>query len=76
MRDVAGSGEPGVSERVPAATVADVNAEWGVRGAKVYALMRNAMDTVTVESLRPFGARPGPPRTVIVGVKVAAVPDT
>ena len=76
MRDVAGSGEPGVSERVPAATVADVNAEWGVRGAKVYALVRNAMDTVTVESLRPFGARPGPPRTVIVGVKVAAVPDT
>jgi Fe(3+) dicitrate transport protein len=76
MRDVAGSGEVDPRASVPSATVVDLHAEWGIPGrgeapgAKVYAVARNALDTVTYESLRPFGVRPGAPRTVIVGVKV------
>jgi Fe(3+) dicitrate transport protein len=70
MRDAAGSGVVDARAHVPASTVLDVDASWGVRGVGLYLLARNALDAVTVESLRPFGVRPGVPRTVIVGLKV------
>jgi hypothetical protein len=33
-------------------------------------VVRNLTNTVTVESLRPYGARPGAPLAVMAGVKV------
>ena len=71
MRDVAGQGSIPEEERIPATAVFDLAAD--VRATdqlKVYLQVRNFTDAATVESLRPFGARPGAPLTVMVGVKV------
>lgn len=71
MRDVAGQGAIPDAERIPAALVLDVAADVRVdERLTAYVTVRNATDAVTMESLRPFGARPGAPRTVLVGLKM------
>ncbi len=74
MLDIAGDATEAPLQ-VPAATIVDLQAAWRpTASVEVYALLRNATDTVTIESLRPFGARPGAPRTALVGVKVRPSP--
>jgi Fe(3+) dicitrate transport protein len=73
MRDVAGQGEAAPDTLVPAALVADLSGRWNLReGLVLYGLARNVLDNATVESLRPFGARPGAPRTFLVGIELRA----
>ncbi len=72
MRDVAGQGafEPGRS--TGAAFVLDAVASLGFgRWGKAYLTIDNATDEAVVVARRPFGARPGVPRLVIVGYKNA-----
>jgi len=70
MRDVAGQGKVPTTERLPAATVFDISTDVDItRSASAYLLVRNVLDTVTLESLRPYGARPGAPLTVMLGLK-------
>jgi Fe(3+) dicitrate transport protein len=70
MRDVAGQGEVAEAERTEAVHVLDLAGSvdferWG----KVYATVDNVLDRAAVVSRRPFGARPGVPRLVIIGYK-------
>ncbi|MES2644282.1 MAG: TonB-dependent receptor [Myxococcota bacterium] len=72
MRDVAGQGDIPREELLPTAVVFDIAADVRVTDqVTAYLVARNVTDAVTLESLRPFGARPGAPRTILVGVKVA-----
>lgn len=77
MRDVAGQGEIAEIERIPASATFDLAGNVRVaKGVTLYGLVRNVGDAATIESLRPFGARPGSPRTFILGIKVfASDPD-
>ena len=75
MRDVAGQGEIPDEERIPAALVVDLSGELVLTPrVRAYLLARNVADAAVVESLRPFGARPGAPRTVMLGIKVGGAP--
>jgi Fe(3+) dicitrate transport protein len=70
MRDVAGQGEVPESERTDALHVFDLAGSvdfdrWG----KLYTTIDNVLDSAAVVSRRPFGARPGVPRIVVVGYK-------
>jgi Fe(3+) dicitrate transport protein len=70
MRTRAGSGalEPGFS--TDAFTVLNLSAEYGVTSwTRVFAGVQNLTDATYVAARRPFGARPGLPRTVTLGVK-------
>lgn len=73
MRDVAGQGEIAEIERIPAAATFDLAGNVVVaKNVSLYGLVRNVADSATIESVRPFGARPGSPRTFILGIKVFA----
>jgi len=75
MRDQAGQGVIPEAEAIPAATWVDLNGELRLyKGLRLYGLARNVGDTVILESYRPDGARPGAPRTLIAGLKLA--PET
>jgi Fe(3+) dicitrate transport protein len=75
MRDQAGQGVIPEAEAIPAATWVDLNGELRLyKGLRLYGLVRNVGDTVILESYRPDGARPGAPRTLIAGLKLA--PET
>jgi Fe(3+) dicitrate transport protein len=73
MRDVAGQGPVDAAAALPAAFTLDLAVEGRLTpNVRAYALARNLTGTAVVESLRPFGARPGGPFTVMAGVKVGA----
>ena len=70
MRDVAGAGEPLAGESTEALTVVDAAAHgffgrWG----QGYLTVDNLADQAAIVARRPFGARPGKPRTIVVGYK-------
>lgn len=70
MRDVAGQGDMDPSEVTDSAFVVNLAARVRVgRWGEVYATVDNILDEVHVTSRRPFGARPGVPRLIVVGYK-------
>jgi Fe(3+) dicitrate transport protein len=69
-RTRAGSGElePGFS--TDAFTVFNLSAEYGVTDwTRLYAGVQNVMGATYIAARRPFGARPGLPRTVTLGLR-------
>lgn len=73
MRDVASQGPIPDRELIPASFVLDVEGRARLSPrVEAYAIVRNATNAVSVESLRPYGARPGAPRAILAGVKVGS----
>jgi Fe(3+) dicitrate transport protein len=71
MRDIAGQGDVDPGELTDASLVLDLAASvrftsWG----QAYLTMTNLLDEDHIASRRPFGARPGAPRLVILGCKL------
>jgi Fe(3+) dicitrate transport protein len=59
--------------RIPAFLQVDLSARVQLgAAAALYATATNLLDNRAVASWRPFGARPAPPRTVMVGLKLGA----
>lgn len=71
MRDQAGQAyDSKPSVWTDAATVLDASASYAVpRWGKLYLTVNNLLDEVHVTSYRPYGARPGVPRQIILGYK-------
>jgi Fe(3+) dicitrate transport protein len=70
MRTRAGSGDLEPAHSTDGFTVLNVSAELGVNSwTRVFAGVQNLTDASYVAARRPFGARPGLPRTVTLGVK-------
>ncbi len=70
MRDVAGQGPVAPEAEIPASRSVDAAAHlFGGRLGQLYTTVTNIFDEASVVSLRPFGARPGAPRTFIFGYK-------
>ncbi|WP_428265355.1 TonB-dependent receptor family protein [Haliangium sp.] len=71
MRDVAGQGGGDPYEWTDAATVLDLAASYTLpRFGKLYVNLNNVLDESHITSRRPYGARPGAPRLLIVGYKL------
>jgi Fe(3+) dicitrate transport protein len=70
MRDTAGQGEAPAAEWTDAAWVLDAAARvrWP-RWGELYVTVDNVLDEAHITSRRPFAARPGVPRLVLVGYK-------
>jgi Fe(3+) dicitrate transport protein len=70
MRDVAGAGDPAPGEKTQAATVLDGAASYQVgKWGRAYLTVGNMLDQTHIVSRRPFGARPGRPRLIVLGYK-------
>lgn len=70
MRDIAGQGPLEETERTDAAMVVDLAASYSFqRWGKLYLNFNNLLDEVHVTSRRPYGARPGVPRQIVLGYK-------
>ncbi|MCG8424731.1 MAG: TonB-dependent receptor [Proteobacteria bacterium] len=70
MRDVAGSGDIALGRRIDGAWVLDLAANYALgRWGTAYLVVDNLLDRATIVSRRPFGARPGKPRTAVLGYK-------
>jgi Fe(3+) dicitrate transport protein len=70
MRDFASQGMLAPQDRTESATVLDFAGNvqlW--KHAKLYTTVNNIFDQANIVSRRPFGARPGAPRMVIMGIK-------
>ena len=71
-RSVAGSGAIPAEERIDSRTLLDLRGEFDVGEAlTLFAGVQNLTDEVYNVAFRPAGARPGAPRTVLAGVKLA-----
>ena len=71
-RSVAGSGPIPADERIDSRTLLDLRGEFDVGEAlTVFAGVQNLTDEVYNVAFRPAGARPGAPRTVLAGVRLA-----
>lgn len=71
MREVAGQGEPTPGTATDG--YLQLDAAVSVRPLKwlsIYGVGKNLLDTVYIASRRPFGARPGAPRSLQLGVKL------
>lgn len=70
MRDTAGQGTPEPGDATDATLVLDLSAavEFG-RWGKAYLTVDNVLDETSIVSRRPYGARPGVPRLVVLGYK-------
>jgi Fe(3+) dicitrate transport protein len=69
MRDLAGQGEVGADEGIAAHQLIDATLRWKV--AKRLSLRlgaRNLLDSNYMSSMRPFGARAGAPRQLLIGL--------
>jgi Fe(3+) dicitrate transport protein len=70
MRDVAGQGAADDIERTESTVVIDLVARYrAARYGELYVTVDNALDEAHITSRRPFGARPGVPRLVVLGYK-------
>jgi Fe(3+) dicitrate transport protein len=69
MRDVAGQGETLPIERTDAQVIFDASAHVELGDCQLYLTVDNLFDSAAIVSRRPFGARPGSPRLVVVGAK-------
>lgn len=71
MRDVAGQGDIPEDELIPEVLLFDTSINVHLHERfKLYATLNNVLGTVYLESLRPYGARPGAPRQLMVGAKI------
>lgn len=70
MREQAGQGPIPPGDHTDAHTIVDVAAHWKVNGrGELYLSVDNLLDESYIASRRPFGARPGKPRDVLLGFK-------
>ena len=70
MRDIAGQGAIEEAFLIPAHTVVDITGGFQPRkGTRIYAKCENALNERYIVSKRPFGARPGKPMQILVGLK-------
>jgi Fe(3+) dicitrate transport protein len=70
MRDVAGQGEVAPEDRTEGVHVVDLAGSVELpRWGKLYLTVDNLLDSASIVSRRPFGARPGVPRLVVVGYR-------
>ncbi len=70
VRDVAGQGAIPAAARGEAALTIDLDAHARLhRAAELYATVSNLLDEQVIASRRPYGARPNPPRLIVVGYK-------
>ena len=69
MRTVAGRGTPPREQRTDSYLVLDLAGTYELRpGLAAYARIDNLLDNTYLVAWRPFGARPGKPRTATIGV--------
>jgi Fe(3+) dicitrate transport protein len=73
MRDIASQdGDQKMTRWTDSATVIDLAASYTpARWGKLYLTVNNLLDEAHVTSLRPYGARPGVPRQVVLGYKTS-----
>ena len=70
MRDVPGQGAPAPLERTDHQAVVDLTASWRLfDGVRAGFRVDNALDQRAIVSRRPFGARPGKPRTFMASLE-------
>jgi Fe(3+) dicitrate transport protein len=70
MRDIAGQGTLLTEEKIPDQLILDLNAGYRFhKRAQLYMSIDNILNQNTIVSRRPFGARPGKPFLVRVGLK-------
>ncbi|WP_235879606.1 TonB-dependent receptor family protein [Polyangium aurulentum] len=70
MRESAGQGEPAPGTATDAYFLLDASVNVRVlRWLSVYGLGRNLLDDAYIASRRPYGARPGAPRWLMIGAK-------
>jgi Fe(3+) dicitrate transport protein len=71
-RSVAGSGAIPAAERIDSRTLIDLRGEFDAgKALTLFAAVQNLTDEVYNVAFRPAGARPGAPRTVLAGVRLA-----
>jgi Fe(3+) dicitrate transport protein len=70
MREIAGTGEPPPGKKTDAYLLFDLSANYKVfPWLQVYANARNLTDQAYIAAHQPYGARPGAPRWVTVGLR-------
>lgn len=70
MRTVPGEGDLIDGYHVPAYTVLDIKGAYDLGSAtQVYASVDNLLDNTYLVATKPYGLRPGKPRTLLLGVK-------
>jgi Fe(3+) dicitrate transport protein len=70
MRDVAGTDQQAEDTMTDSALVLDLAAHYRTRRwGELYLTVDNVLDEVHISSRRPFGARPGVPRLIVLGYK-------
>ncbi|MBX3725809.1 MAG: TonB-dependent receptor [Xanthomonadales bacterium] len=70
MRTTAGQGPVAAANATDSAWVWDLSASWQVaRGLELFSRIENLTDREYIVSRRPSGARPGLPRTALVGLR-------
>ena len=70
MRDIPGQGPIAANERLPAYAFVDLAAFVAASPkARITATLENVGNTATIASRRPFGARPGKPIMLLVGLR-------
>ena len=70
MRNIPGEGSIDSSERIDAYTVIDISANYQIHPSfKLYSTLDNALGNEYVVSAKPYGFRPGKPRSINVGAK-------
>ena len=71
-RNRAGSGPVPVLQRINGRMVADVSASYNIRhNVRLFASVENIFDNVYVVARRPYGARPGKPRSLSGGLSLS-----
>lgn len=71
MRNVPGKGDIPKAQKIDAYTVFDVSANYQVTEAlQLYSTVDNLLDEEYVVSIKPYGFRPGKPRSLNVGAKL------
>jgi Fe(3+) dicitrate transport protein len=70
MRNVPGEGEIPLADLIEAHTVLDVSASYDVlSNLQLYSTLDNLLDEQYVAGVKPYGFRPGKPRSINVGAK-------
>jgi Fe(3+) dicitrate transport protein len=71
-RASAGSGAIPASERIESRTLVDLSGEYDIsERLRLFVSAENLGDETYNVALRPSGARPGAPRTVLAGIKLS-----
>lgn len=70
MRNIPGKGDIPLAERVEAHTVVDISAAYDVlSNFQLYSTVDNLLDQQYVAGVKPYGFRPGKPRSLNIGAK-------